>query len=242
MMRTEARQSDRFQRARAALRQAEAQWRPDPADARARRFPVPLGDRDIVEIPWAALHHVEGLPGDAAATDFALTIVRQGMKSHGRGKPLFWIAAPDSLDSGRLYPPALPADLAAQTIFVDAPRPREGFWALEEVLRSGQAAAAVAELPTPDTTAGRRLQLAAEDGGCLAVLLTLAPRRGVSAPPNPARSRWRVASRPDGTVIRLIRGQGLRPGDWRIDHARTPVSLHLAAAAGDGPLYPQAAA
>ncbi|MEQ8441420.1 MAG: hypothetical protein RIM33_04005 [Alphaproteobacteria bacterium] len=241
-MRTEKIQSRRFQHARQALRQAEAQWSARSTGGRVASFSLPLCGGAAVDLPWAALHQVEGPHGDAAATAFALTMVGQGLRHHGRAKPVFWVASPAALDSGRLYPPALPADLAARVIFVDVPRPRDGFWALEEILRSAQAAAVVAELPPPDGTAGRRLQLAAEDGGCLAVLLTLAPVGGAAAPPNPARSRWHVASRPDGTALRLVRGRGLQPREWRIDHDGAPVSLYLAAAAGDRPVYPPAAA
>lgn len=240
-MRTKMDRSERFQRARAALHQVEAQWRPDPGAAGARLFSLTLGP-GAMELTWAALHQIEGPAGDAAATGFALTMLSQGIRRHGRGKPIFWISVPGSLDSGRLYPPALQQDQAAQMIFVDAPRPREGFWAFEEILRSAQAAAVIAELPPPDTVAGRRLQLAAEEGGSLAILLSLAGNGGAAVPPTPARSRWYVASRPGGTAVRLIRGQGLCPGEWRIDHDDTPVSLYLAAAVGDRSLHPQTAA
>lgn len=234
-------QSERFQRARDALRQVEAQWRPDAGVAGGRLFSLSFG-QDAINLPWSGLHQIEGPAGDAAATGFALTMVRQGMQRHGRGKPVFWITAPGSLDSGRLYPPALQQDQAARMIFIDAPRPREGFWAFEEILRSAQADAVIAELPPPDTVAGRRLQLAAEEGGSLAILLSLAGIGGAAAPPTPARSRWYVASRPGGTAVRLIRGQGLCPGEWRIDHDDAPVSLYLAATVGDRSLHPQTAA
>lgn len=78
-----------------------------------------------------------------------------------------WIAPPFPLCA-----PALDGmDLTLQHNLVITPDSKpDGLWALEQVLRHGSCAAALAWLPSPSTTQLRRLQLAAEAGHATAFL------------------------------------------------------------------------
>ncbi|MGQ0741007.1 MAG: ImuA family protein [Alphaproteobacteria bacterium] len=79
-------------------------------------------------------------------------------------------------------------------LFVRAAHARDVLWAMEECLRAQAIAAAIGELceegKAADLTATRRLSLAAQQGGGLALLL----RQRVSPAPAAASTRWRVAA------------------------------------------------
>ncbi|MCA8909569.1 MAG: hypothetical protein KDA64_17010, partial [Rhodospirillaceae bacterium] len=121
--------------------------------------------------PGDGPRHGPRLGEDAAATGFAAWAAGRLLAAAATptvSGGAVWIAAEDDL-----YPPGLvrfglaPADL----LHVRTPRLPDRLWALEECLRSGAVAVAVAELEAIDLTAGRRLQLAAEAGGAAALLL-----------------------------------------------------------------------
>ncbi|MCB9958198.1 MAG: hypothetical protein H6843_06225 [Rhodospirillaceae bacterium] len=210
-----------------------------------------LADAALAGVPHADIGHagaMAALPDDGlrlgedgAATGFAAWAAGRLLAASGAGGAV-WIAAEDDL-----YPPGLvrfglaPADL----LHVRTPRLRDRLWALEECLRSGAVAVAVAELEAIDLTAGRRLQLAAEAGGAAAILLHRAAgrRRATVLSASPALTRWRVAAVPadpavtavgkrvgreagrevgreaDGAVWRLdlVRCRDGRPGRWWVD-------------------------
>lgn len=131
------------------------------------------------------------------------------LAAHTRG-PIFWIAPDWGAD--RLNPCGMvPFIDPARLILVQPKRAEDMLWSMEEVLRAGAAALAVADLPgLPGLTPVRRMHLAAEAGGKrggpapLGLLLT--PGQGGA---QGVESRWHLA--PDHQA---------RPGRWRLTRLR----------------------
>jgi|GEM_PF-156889 len=107
-----------------------------------------------------ALHEVMGGPDQAASLGFLAGLAARCAAA--RRGPVLWIAP--RLD---LYPPGLAAiGLGPERlILVTARQARARLWALEEAARTPALGAAVADSADLDLTAGRRLQLAAEESG-----------------------------------------------------------------------------
>ncbi len=156
--------------------------------ARAEAGTIPLADSIDATLPdgglaRAGLHEILAAePG--AATGFASLIL-------GRANgPVLWIGPdPDAWPSGLARYGLSPANL----VMVRAPRPADALWAMEEALRCPAIAGALLTLSDIDLTAARRLQLAAEAGGALGLLL----RPDTEEPgPSAALTRWRVNALP----------------------------------------------
>lgn len=123
---------------------------------------------------------------------------------------LAWIAPP--------YQPYAPA-LAACGIAIDrvlVVRARPAFWAMEQALRSS-ACSAVLGWCEPGELRGmqglRRLQLAAEQSQCLAVLFR---RRQEAAEPSPAVLRVVLEADREGLTVRVVKNRGGRPTSVRL--------------------------
>lgn len=138
--------------------------------------------------------------------------------------PVFWISPawmPDQLNPDGMVGLVDPGRL----IFVRPQRPEDILWVLEEVLRSGAAPLAVADIPgLPGLTPVRRLHLAAETGGAegqyrpLGLLLT--PGDGGA---QGVESRWRLdpAHTPEaeGWALRRLRARTEPIADWTLRRA-----------------------
>lgn len=210
---------------------------------------LPLGvaaiDRALGEggLRQGALHEISG----AAATGFAAVIA--GRAARGGGSVL-WFGA--GRGRGNLYPPGLamlglpPSSL----LLMDCRNERELLAAAEEGLRNAGLAALLLEVSRmPDMTAARRLQLAAETGGVLGLLLcpgvwrhdakTPGAMAPASLPPSPAVSRWRASHAPAGPGgsfrwwLELLRCRGGGAGKWMVDWNEKTHCLDLVSPAGD---------
>jgi protein ImuA len=162
----------------------------------------------------AGLHEVLAAEAGAAAGFSAVILGRTG-------GPVLWIG-PDP----EAWPPGLsryglsPAEL----VLVRAPRSEDGLWAMEEVLRCSAVAGALLQVAELDLTAARRLQLAAETGGVLGLLLRPDAK---DAGPSNALTRWRVDALPSANgsthnlgdpqwSLELLRCRGSTPGSWNV--------------------------
>jgi len=182
---------------------------------------VPLAPAIDAALPWgglarAGLHEILAADPGAAAGFCAILLARAA--ANGRG-PVLWIAPePDAWPPGLIRFGLSPADL----ILVRAPRSEDGLWAMEETLRCTAVSAALLALRDIDMTAARRLQLAAEAGGAMGLLL----RPDAENPaPVAALTRWRVTTLA-GTSgsphdlgdprwhLDLLRCRAGRPGNW----------------------------
>ena len=170
----------------------------------------------------AALHEVIAADPGAAAGFCALVLARAA-------GTVLWISP-----SPEAWPPGLAAFGLdpASLVLVRAERPREGLWAFEEALRCPAVAGAllVVQGAAPDMVASRRLQLAAEAGGGVGLLLLPGTARTTSSP---ARSRWHVeAATPVQGMgpcwrLTLLRSAGGPGGAWSVRWRQDRASLEV---------------
>ncbi|MBB5689077.1 hypothetical protein GXW77_00375 [Roseomonas alkaliterrae] len=179
---------------------------------------VPLCPAMDAALPWgglprAALHEILAAEPGAAAGFAALVLARAG-------GTVLWIAPePDA------WPPGLARFglSPAQLVLVRAAREQDALWAMEETLRCPAVGAALLVAGALDLTAARRLQLAAEAGGVLGLLLR---PDADNAAPTAALTRWRIGAVTSDSgsphalgdpawSLDLLRCRGGRPASWR---------------------------
>jgi len=181
----------------------------------------------------AALHEAAGdrpgLPDEAAATLFLASIAarREGM--------VLWALARRDL----FAPGIAQAGLAPERLlYAECGRDEDVLAVMEEGLRHGGLAAVVGEAGRVPMAATRRLQLAAEEGGTLALMLKRRRRGGEDplAEPSAAVTRWRLGCAPASPLP--VAGIG-RPR-WHLVLARQrggePFESIMEAADGQGRL------
>jgi protein ImuA len=164
-------------------------------------------------LPVASLSEAAGEgrgPSDeAAATLFLASIAAR------RPGIVLWALARRDLFAPGLAGVGLAPD---RVLYAECGRDEDVLAVMEEGLRHGGLAAVVGEVGRAAMPATRRLQLAAEEGGTLALMLRR--RRGTSedplAPPSAAVTRWRLACAPSSPLA--VAGIG-RPR-WRLALAR----------------------
>ncbi len=160
-----------------------------PLDAAALDAHLPGGGLQL-----GALHEIEGERAewdDGVASGFCLAVLARLMAVE-RGRVL-WVSRHSDLYMPGLVSLGLDP---ARLLLVQARDSDEIAWAMEEGLRCPSLAAVVGETEGLSRQAGRRLQLAAEQGGVTAFALgrRLRPRR--DAGPSAAATRWRVSAAP----------------------------------------------
>jgi protein ImuA len=174
----------------------------------------------------AALHEAApdraGLSDDAAATLFLAAIAAR--RSLDGGATVLWALARRDLFAPGL---ALAGLAPARVLYAECGRDEDVLAVMEEGLRHGGLAAVVGEVRRVPMAATRRLQLAAEESGTMALMLKRW-RRGDEDPlaaPSAAVTRWRIGSAPSGALpvpgigrprwrIALARQRGGEPHHW----------------------------
>ena len=217
--------------------------RPDPSEA-APAAP----ERDPIARP-GALTEVSGGALDGAAVGLAL------MAAAAPGRTVVWVQDRLSrLERGRPFPAGMARLLgfAPDLIVVEARRPDDALWAMEEALGASAVGAVVGEIHggprALSFTATKRLSLRAARSGAVAMLLR-SEGSGLSV-----AERWRAESRPSAANpddaaapgaprwdIRLARPKGRAPGHWIASHGGSHDAGHggrTGATDGTAPLAP----
>ena len=156
-----------------------------------------------------AIHEVLGV---TATPPFLLPVLvaRAAAGQGGQGAQGGWVAWCDT--RGELYPPAVEAlGLPLERLLVLRPKaPGDALWAVAECLGCRGIAACVAAPPRLSRVQARRLQLAAERGGGLGILIRPA---GALHAPYAAATRWMARPAPGGRMVQrcgveLVHGHG----------------------------------
>lgn len=155
--------------------------------------------------------------------------------------PLVWVQPAHMPEIPMLW--GVPRGVGERLHLVRARSEVDLLWSVEEALRSREVAAVVAEPEKPlGLTSGRRLQLAAEAGRSLGILLI---RHGMGS--NATETRWHCAPQPLGRAEvgtdstrhhwRLTKNKkgtlGLWQLNWRLDQDGTAASFHMVSEAGE---------
>ncbi len=132
-----------------------------------------------------------------------------------------------------------------RVLYAETRRETEVLPTMEEGLRHGGVAAVVGEAARLGLTPSRRLQLAAEATGSLAVVIRRW-RRG-SPEPGAALTRWQVVAAPAPPpsapgltrarwTVELVRARGAEPRSWLVEAPDAQGRLRLSADLADRPL------
>ncbi len=207
-------------------------------EAGIRRLPLGLSAVDAAlggGLALGCLHEVAGEADDGAADGFCAAL----LSCLPAGKPVLWCRPEDGAPPYAHGLRAFGLD-PERIILATIPRPADRLWAMEEALRCRDLAAVLGEVDSLDATASRRLQLAAEAGGTVGLLLR---RHGTSTT---AVTRWQVSSAPSGAGsldvlpgpsrwrVQLRACRGGRPGGWLMEWSDAG-SLAVVAVLRDGP-------
>lgn len=195
----------------------------------------------------AGLHEVapasSALGDDAASTLFIAAIAA---RLAGSDRMILWALSRRDLFAPGLAQAGLGPD---RLIHAECRQEAEILAVMEEGLRHGGLAAVVGEVTGAlRLPAARRLQLAAEEGGTMALLLRRA-RRGHSDPfaaPSAALSRWQIGCLPSERQpvpavgrgrwqVTLVRQRGGAPAQWTLEAPDAEARLALPALSGDRP-------
>ncbi|WP_253717011.1 ImuA family protein [Sphingomonas sp. AP4-R1] len=191
----------------------------------------------------AALHEVAGASpaygDDAAASLFVAGIAARSSQAAS----VLWVMARTDLFAPGLSQAGLKPDRLMQ---VEARTDQETLAVVEEGLRHGALSAVIGEVGAIGLTATRRLQLAAEEGGTMALLLRRWRRTGRDpiVEPSAAVTRWRIGCAPSTPLpvagvgrpqwhVGLVRQRGGDPNFWIMEGCDAQGCLALPAESRD---------
>jgi protein ImuA len=196
-----------------------------------------------------ALHDVAAataeLADDAAATLFLAAIAARKAKSAGGrdGTDVLWV-----LPRRDLFAPGLAAVglTPERLLYAECRNDEEVLAVMEEGLRHGGLAAVVGEVGRCGMASARRLQLAAEEGGTMALMLRRWRKadREPLAELSPAVTRWRIGCAPSAPLpvagvgrpcwhAQLVRQRGGEPHQWIMEAPDAQGRFALLPASGD---------
>jgi protein ImuA len=172
-----------------------------------------------------SLHEVAGVsPG--MGDDAAATLFLAGIAARAWG-PVLWVVRRRDL----FAPGIAQAGLAPERVlYAEATDDAEVLALMEEGLRHRGLGAVIGEVKRASMPNTRRLQLAAEGGKTIALLLKRHAREGGNplAVPSAAVTRWRIAAAPSAPLpvagigrarwrVELVRQRGGEPHEWMME-------------------------
>jgi protein ImuA len=187
-------------------------------EGQRRRPLLPFGLAELDErlaggLRLDALHEVAG-EGCGWGDDAAAVLFMAGIAARTKG-PILWAVRSRDLFAPGLYQAGLDP---SRVLYAEARDDAELLALMEEGLRHRGLAAVIGEAKRVGMASTRRLQLAAEGGSTVALLLKRAARQGGDPLelPSAAVTRWRVSSAPSVPVP----WEGLGRGCWRVQCVR----------------------
>lgn len=180
---------------------------------------------------------------DGAATGFALAHIAR------KGLPVLWVQ--DRLSRSQAGGPCLAGLDGISVLRVEANRPADVLWSMEEGLRTAALGGVLGEIwgdpPVLDFTATKRLNMRAQASGVPVWMIRRAcPNVGGGHNLSAARNRWRVASLPSAPPlydtrapgepawqVELFRSRALPTGRWVARYDRATHRLHFYTPSGD---------
>jgi protein ImuA len=195
-----------------------------------------------------ALHEVAGATPSIGADAAALLFVAGIAGRAGGSGMVLWALRWRDLFAPGLAQAGLPC---SRLIQAECRRDEDVLSVMEEGLRHGGLAAVVGEVGQAPMAATRRLQLAAEQSGTVALMLRKWRRNGVDPllQPSSALTRWKIGCVPSAPLpvqgvgrprwnIALVRQRGGEPHHWIMEGCDAEGRLALPA----GPVHRSAAA
>lgn len=196
-----------------------------------RRPALPFGIDAIDDLLASAGLRLDGLHEIAGASpsmsdDAAATLFMAGIAARAWG-PVLWVVRRRDL----FAPGLAQAGLSAQrVIYAEAQDDADLLGIMEEGLRHRSLGAVIGEAKRAGLAATRRLQLAAEGGRTIALLMKRHGRveDDPIGQPSAAITRWRIATAPSAPLpvagigrarwrVELVRQKGGAPGEWILE-------------------------
>lgn len=215
-------------------------------------FGIPALDSRLADggLRLDALHEVSAATPELG-DDAAATLFMAGIAARAWG-PILWVVRRRDLFAPGLHQAGLAPE---RVLYAEARDDAELLALMEEGLRHRGLGAVIGEVRRAGMAATRRLQLAAERGRTIVLLMRRHAREGADplAPPSAALSRWRVAAAPSAPLpaagvararwsVALVRQRGGEPFDILLEGCDDSGRLALPAALRDRSRAPGRAA